>query len=155
MRQLAFIVALGALVLVAQPPPRPDGDPTYDPKADPTADVARAVAQAAKEKKHVLVDVGGEWCGWCHRMDKFLIDHPDLLATRRKNFVFVKVNFSDENKNQSFLGRYPKIEGYPHLFVLDAQGRLLQSQNTGELEEGKSYNLDKFTAFLGTWGPKP
>lgn len=149
---LLFLAA--ACLLPAQPLARPEGDPDYNIKADPAADVAKAVEQAAREGKNVLIDAGGEWCSWCHRMDKFLVDHPELLALRKKNFVFVKVNYSEENKNTDFFAKYPKVAGYPHLFVLDGKGKVLRSQDTGELEEGKSYNLAKFAAFLGDWGPK-
>ena len=47
---------------------------------------------------------------------------------------------------------FPKIPGYPHLFVLDKTGTLLHSQNTSMLEDGKrSYDLERFTAFLKKW----
>jgi hypothetical protein len=65
----------------------------------------------------------------------------------------VKVNFSPENKNEKVLSPYPAIEGYPHFFVLNGERKLLHSRNTGELEAGKSYDREKFTAFLERWGP--
>jgi len=65
--------------------------------------------------------------------------------------VVLKVNYSDENENKDFLGKYPKIRGYPHLFVLDSDGKLLHSQGTAELEEGKGYNEQKVMAFLSKW----
>ena len=43
--------------------------------------------------------------------------------------------------------------GYPHLFVLDANGKLLHSQNTGELEAGKSYDKGRFLAFVKRFAP--
>ncbi|MBN9663201.1 MAG: thioredoxin family protein [Acidobacteria bacterium] len=126
----------------------------YDPKANPAADLTRAVEQARKEKKNILLDVGGEWCSWCHRLDQFFAANAGLLETREKNFVFLKVNFSPENENKEFLGQFPKIEGYPHLIVLDSNGKLLKSQETDVLEEGKGYNLQRFSAFLAQWAPK-
>jgi thiol:disulfide interchange protein len=134
--------------------PRPEGDPVYDPKADPVLDVRKAVAQAAREKKNVFVEVGGEWCSWCHRMDKFFVDNPPLLELRRKGFVLARVNFSPENENKDFLSQFPAISGYPHIFILDSRAKLLVSQNTGDLEAGKSYDLEKFTEFLKEWSPK-
>jgi hypothetical protein len=60
--------------------------------------------------------------------------------------------WSPENQNEEVLSKYPKIPGYPHLFVLDKNGKLIHSQDTSELEDGrKSYNLEKFTAFLKEW----
>ena len=120
----------------------------YDPKADPRADFQAALARASKEGRNALMDVGGEWCGWCHRMDKFLTENEELRTLLEKNYVFVKVNFSEENKNERFLAEYPAIDGYPHIFVFDSSGKLLISKSTGDLEEGKGYNLQRFKDFL-------
>lgn len=87
-------------------------------------------------------------------MDEYFEKHTDLLALREKNFIMVKINYSDENKNTRVLSRYPEIPGYPHLFVLDTDGKFLYSKNTGELEEGRGYNLERFMAFLKEWAPK-
>ena len=51
------------------------------------------------------------------------------------------------------LSKYPVIEGYPHLYVLEADGKLLHSQFTGDLEKGKTYDREKFFAFLKEWAP--
>ncbi|MFT7078051.1 MAG: hypothetical protein ACJA0P_004078 [Planctomycetota bacterium] len=66
-------------------------------------------------------------------------------------FVIMKVNMSNENKNEEFLGHYPSVPAYPHLFVLDSSGTFLHSQGTGELEEGKGYEEAMFVAFLDKW----
>ncbi len=123
----------------------------YDPKRNAEQDIKDAVAEAKRTNKRVLLEIGGVWCIWCRFMDEFFVKNPDLLAFREKNYVMLKVNFSDENKNEAALASYPKVAGYPHLFVLDANGKLLHSQDTGELEEGKGYNLEKFSAFLKQW----
>lgn len=125
----------------------------FDPARDPAKDVAAAVAQARDEGKRVLVDVGGEWCSWCHIMDRFFAADDEARATRDRGFVVVKVNYSPQNKNQAFLSRYPRIAGYPHLFVLGPDGKLLHSQDTGELEAGKGYDRDKMLGFLRNWTP--
>jgi thioredoxin-related protein len=128
--------------------------PKYDPRRDAEKDIREATALAKKTGRNVLLEVGGEWCSWCHILDKYFEDHRDLLALRERNFVTVKVNWSQENENKKVLSKYPEIQGYPHLFVLDADGKLLKSQRTGPLEEGKSYNLGRFAAFLNEWAPK-
>ena len=127
----------------------------YDPTRNADLDIQAAVAEAQRTKKRVMLEVGGLWCIWCRIMDEFFEKHPDLLAFREKNFVMVKINMSEENKNAEVLSRYPKVSGYPHIFVLDGEGKLLHSQDTAELEEGKGYNLDKFSEFLKQWSPTP
>lgn len=125
----------------------------YDPARNAEQDINAALREASRTGKHVLLEVGGEWCIWCHILDAFFEKNPALLALREKNFIMLKVNFSEENQNEQVLSRYPAITGYPHIFVLDAKGKLLRSQDTGQLEEGKSYNLARFTAFLKEWAP--
>jgi thiol:disulfide interchange protein len=125
----------------------------YDPARNAEQDIRDAVAEAGSVGKRILLEVGGEWCIWCHIMDAFFEKNPELLALREKNFITVKINFSEENKNEPLLSRYPQINGYPHIFVLERDGKLLHSQDTGQLEEGKSYNLAKFMAFLKEWSP--
>jgi len=126
----------------------------YDPKRDAAKDIADAVAEAQRTGKHVLVEVGGDWCKWCHILDDFFTANEDLLALRDKNFVTVKVNFSEENHNEEVLSRYPEISGYPHIFFLDSKGKLLLSQDTGALENGRSYSLERLTTVLTNSGPK-
>lgn len=145
-RRTILLMTAAGLVLSAAP--------AYDPKADPAADLAKAVAKARSANRNILIEVGGEWCGWCHRMHAFFDNNTALREYRDQNFVVFQVNYSEENKNEKFLAQYPKIEGYPHLFVLDSNGKFLHSQNTGDLEQGKGYSLEKFDAFLRQWVPK-
>jgi thiol:disulfide interchange protein len=120
----------------------------FDPSRDAAADVASALSLAKAQRKRVIVDVGGEWCAWCHIMDRFIAANADVRSVLDANYVWVKVNFSRQNPNEALLSRWPKVAGYPHLFVLDANGTLVRSQNTGELERGKTYDKDLFVAFL-------
>ena len=52
------------------------------------------------------------------------------------------------------LSRYPKIPGYPHIFVLDESGRLLHSQDTLPLEDRATYKEVAFLEFLTAWRPE-
>lgn len=125
----------------------------FDPTRDAAADLQAAIAKATAENKRIILDVGGEWCVWCRIMDYYLIENKDVAKIRGDNFVWLKINMSEENENKVFLSKYPEIKGYPHLFVLEKDGTLLHSQDTSELEEGKSYNKRKFTDFLTKWSP--
>jgi thiol:disulfide interchange protein len=126
----------------------------YEPGRDAEKDLASAAAEAKNSKRNIFLIVGGEWCSWCHVMDAFFHDHADLKSLRDKNYVLMKLNMSRENENRAFLSRYPKIHGYPHIFILDADGKLIQSQPTNELEDGRSYNTKRFQKFLEKFGPK-
>jgi thioredoxin-related protein len=125
--------------------------PSFDPSRNAAKDIKTAIAEAKKTNKRIYVDVGGEWCIWCHRIDEFYQTHKDLYSYLKKHYVFVKINYSKENKNEKVLSHYPKIEGYPHVFILDKNGKLLKSKDTGELEKGKGYDYNKFKVFLKKW----
>jgi thiol:disulfide interchange protein len=155
-RALAFLVVFAATLVLtvsaaAQSPYAPVTK--YDPKRDASQDITEAAAEAKRTNRRVLLEVGGEWCIWCHRLDEFFEAHQDLTALRDKNFVTVKINFSEENPNKEVLSRYSPIAAYPHLLVLDAEGNELHSQDTGVFEEGKSYVLERLTTFLTNWAP--
>ncbi|MCI0488734.1 MAG: thioredoxin family protein [Blastocatellia bacterium] len=126
----------------------------YDPARDADKDIRDAVAEATRTGKRVLLEVGGQWCVWCRILDRYFEEHKELTEFKEKNFIMVKINYSEENENKTVLSRYPEIRGYPHLFVLDSGGKLLHSQDTAELEKGKSYDLEKFFAFLKKWSPQ-
>lgn len=126
---------------------------SFDPLRDPAKDLETAKVEAQRGGKRILLDVGGEWCSWCHILDKLVEEDGEIRSFRDANFVWMKVNYSEENENKAFLAAYPEIKGYPHLYVLDAGGELLHSQFTGDLEKGKGYDRAKFFAFLKQWAP--
>ena len=131
-------------------------DLKFDPARDVKKDFRDAINQARKTHKRILLDVGGEWCIWCHRLDSLFLQNKDLAKYLNKHYVVVKINVSKENKNQEFLSKFPKVAGYPHLFVLDRNGKLLHSQVTEELEYPKNYPVKghdkkKVFNFLKKW----
>ena len=144
-----FVPIRAAAVTESRPLPM-----SFDPARDSVRDLDTALRMARATRRRVLVEVGGEWCSWCHIMDRFFAANPDLKKLRDANFILLKVNFSKENDNQAFLARWPKVAGYPHLFVLDGDGRLLKSQDTSTLEAGKNYDSIAFRAFLVEWSPR-
>lgn len=126
----------------------------YDARRDPDKDLAAAGAEAKKSGKNIFVEVGGEWCSWCHILDRFFQEHPSLEALRDRNYVSMKVNMSQENPNRAFLSHFPYIHGYPHIFILDAEGNLIRSEPTNVLEDGRSYNAKRFQKFLEQFAAK-
>ena len=125
----------------------------FDPNRDAAADLQHALALAQAQRKLVLLDVGGEWCAWCHILDRFIAAHPEVLRTLQDHYVVVKVNWSPQNRNEQLLSRWPRPSGYPHFYVLDGNGQLLASQPTGELEGRRDYDEQKMLAFLRRHAP--
>jgi len=127
--------------------------PLFDPTADPGADLEAAIQEAMTSGRRIILDVGGNWCGWCYLLHDYFETKTALKAYRDENFVWVRVNFGSQNRNEAFLSRYPEIRAYPHLFVLERDGTFLHSQETGVLEEGRGYNDEAMWAFLREWAP--
>jgi hypothetical protein len=153
-RRLLVLVAL-SLPLRAFAADRPLSLPSdFDPARDPARDLESAVKIAHVAGRRVLIEVGGEWSSQCHLLNRFFEANPDLRRYRDANYVWLKVNWSPENTNQAFLRRYPAIESYPHIFVLDVAGRLLHSQNMRALEATRSYDPAAMRAFLVKWAPR-
>ena len=151
-----FVAAASALLAplevqaVVETQPLPS---RFDPARDSVRDLDAALKIARTTRRRVLAEVGGEWCTWCHIMDRFFAVNPELKKIRDANFIWLKVNYSKENQNTAFLARWPKVAGYPHLFVLDPEGRILHSQDTSALESAKDYDPIAFRAFLVEWSP--
>lgn len=156
LKRFAFCVLFTinvSVLLLAQSNDRYIPVTKFDPNRNPVQDLREAVAEAKFTNKRIILDVGGDWCVWCHRLDAFMETNEEIKNFVEKNYIMLKVNFSKENKNEKFLSHYPAIEGYPHFFVLEKDGKLLHSQNTGELEKDKDYDKDKFMEFLKKWAP--
>ena len=125
----------------------------YDTTRDPAVDLGATVERAQVEGKRILVEVGGTWCGWCKLLDAFIHDHSAISEKLEAGFLIMKVNWDPQHPNEEFLGEYPEISGYPHIFVVEKDGTFLYSKNTVELEEGRSYNEQAILDFLDEWKP--
>lgn len=147
---VALVVSTVTLPVLAK---RGDGRGLgFDPKANAAKQVEAAVAEAGPGNKHILLEVGGVWCSWCHKLDTFLTENDAVRQALAARFVVVKINVSPENENTAFMSNYPEVRGYPHLFVLDSDGSFLHSQETGSLESGESYDAARWLAFIEEWG---
>ncbi|GAB3902629.1 hypothetical protein GCM10028803_29630 [Larkinella knui] len=153
----ACTLLLGLLAEVkAQGPAKPESPKIYDPKADAQLDIKNAVAKAQKEGKHVLLQLGGNWCVWCIRFHT--LTHTDTTLSRilNENYVVLRVNYSPENKNEATLAQlgYPQRFGFPVFVILDGKGNRLHTQNSAYLEEGKGHSPKLVAEFLQQWSPK-
>ncbi|MCK6445363.1 MAG: thioredoxin family protein [Planctomycetes bacterium] len=165
---MQFAVAL-ALVLVAaplgtqEPAPNPaqkkeekqeKPPPLYDEQADAKSDIAAALAKAKKENRRVLIQWGGNWCGWCKLLDKTLKSDKQLARKILYEYDVVHVDVGHFDKNMELAKGYGAdlASGVPFLTVLDADGKVIVNQETGELESkepGKhEHDVPKVLAFL-------
>ena len=139
----------------SQPTAKPDFYTVdhYDVTRNPADDLTTTIERAKSEKKNILIHVGGDWCGWCKLMSTFIETDEKVRDNILSNYLVMKVTENGDKSNASFLSQYPSIPGYPHLFVLDSDGKLLHSQGTAELEEGRGYNETVYLESLNKWKP--
>jgi len=123
----------------------------YDPTRDAIADGIAAIELAKRTHRRVLIEVGGDWCSWCHRLDRFLENNPDIKTLLHQNFVLLKVNYSEKNYNEAFFKVFPPALGYPHMYITDSNGTILYSKDTSELVEKNKYSRQQFLSFLNKW----
>lgn len=157
--RLALVALFGLVTFCARAAEYPQmGPDIYSPTADASVDIAAALAQARTEGKHVLLAFGANWCIWCHRLDTLLADDPSLAAQLARDFVVVMVDVNSRGgtkRNAATNEKYgnPIQHGLPVLVVLDADDRILVTQETGTLEHGEAHAPAKVGAFLSRWTP--
>lgn len=125
----------------------------YDPSANTSLQIQKAVSEAEKSNKHILLEIGGNWCKWCRMFNKFCETTPTVDSLLKADFVVVHINYSKENKNPELLKRleFPQRFGFPVFVVLDEKGNRIHTQNSAYLEEGEGYGEKKVAEFLNHW----
>jgi thioredoxin-related protein len=133
------------------------GDSTklYNPYANVEKDIAAALVKAKKENKHVLLQIGGNWCVWCYRFNSFVQMDTTLKSLLDRNYILYHLNYSKENKNLTYMKKlgFPQRFGFPALVVLDADGQRIHTQDGSLLEKGNGYDKQKVETFLRNWSP--
>jgi thiol:disulfide interchange protein len=137
----------------------------YDESADATADVEKALRLAKKDNQRVLIQWGGNWCGWCILLDDRFKSDPNLRKELQYEYRVVHVDIGKMDKNLELAKRFETTftGGVPFLTVLDADGKVLKNQRTDPFEtkkadgkEGKNgHDPVKLLAFLKENEAKP
>ncbi len=132
-------------------------DKLYNPDANAAKDIEAAIKKAKAEKKYVLLQGGGNWCGWCIEFARFSKADPKIDSVINASFVWYHLNYSKENENKAIFAKYGYAQrfGFPVFIILNEKGQRIHTQNSEYLEDGKkSYDQKKVQAFLEMWSPK-
>lgn len=153
MKKLIFLFLLCTAVMLNAQSSKPK---LYNPAADAKADIEAAVQKAAKEGKHVLLQIGGNWCSWCILFHNKVSSNDTLKTALENNYVSYHLNYSQENKNEEILASlgYPERFGFPVFVILDGKGNRLHTQNSVYLEQGKGHSTSAVLEFFNHWSPK-
>ncbi len=154
---VVLAVALFSMAANAQEQTAPKK--VYNEQINPLEQIDQAIALAQTEGKFVICQVGGNWCPWCLRFADFITNDSTINSVIEQNFVYIHVNYHPRKagevgkalmKRLNNAGRF----GFPVLVVLDEQGQIIHIQDSGLLEEDKSYNQKKVLNFFQNWTPK-
>ena len=137
----------------------------YDEQVNQLTQIDQAVKQAKADGKYVICQVGGNWCPWCLRFADFITKDAEIAKLVKDNFVYIHVDYSPKSfkedparkeRSEKMMKRLgnPGRFGYPGFVVLDGKGKVLHTQDSSFLEEGKGYSKDKVVRFFKNWTPK-
>lgn len=118
-------------------------------------DYEAAKKQAKEQNKPILINfTGTDWCGWCIKIEKEIFSKNEFKAYAKENLILMEVDFpekkkqTDEVKAQNKkLDKEFKIEGYPTIFLIDAEGKKL-SEDIGYREGGAQAYVDHLKELL-------
>ncbi|WP_070138393.1 DUF255 domain-containing protein [Crocinitomix algicola] len=77
------------------------------------------VYEKAKEKnKLILLDIGANWCHWCHVMDDSTYSNKTVQSFLTKNFILTK---ADQDERPDLYAAYRKW-GWPATIIMNSKG---------------------------------
>lgn len=125
----------------------------YDESANAEKQLADATVIAKRERKHILLQFGANWCGWCLKLDKLFESDKSIHEELSTNYVLVLIDVN-EGHNKDFRAKYGADKhAIPFLAVLNRDGKAITTGDTGDLEEGDHHSPEKVLAFLKRWEP--
>src|SRR2546428_12677686 len=124
----------------------------YPANADAKREIDEGLERAVKEKKHVLLIFGANWCYDCHVLDRALHEGEAGLIVKGR-FVLVHVDIGEGDKKLDLAKKYKKPlgKGVPAGAILKGDGTLLYSSGDGEFESARTMMKKDLKAFLQRW----
>lgn len=90
-----------------------------------------AVNQSKDRYKPILLFfTGSDWCSWCHKLEKEVLDTQEFALSNGDQFIFVKLDFplnrslprSETSQNKELQRKYD-VRSFPTIVILDPQQR--------------------------------
>ena len=130
MRYLLMIVVMFTSLVQADP---------YDEKANARLDIQTALNESPDNGKFILLEFGANWCPDCIVLAEQM-NEPPLKDLVESNFIVVKVDIGEGEKNKDIVKRYGDVtdKGIPSIVVIDKDDNILLGTLTGQLANARS-----------------
>lgn len=159
---MACVLAAAAVSAADQPEYPAAGPNIFDPVASGEVLLEQAITRAGEDGRRILVFFGANWCTWSRRLDRaFSGSSAEISAQLDRGFVLVRLDANflrDRNRNAALLKRYGdpvRKHGLPVLLVLESDGTLLATQETGNFAAATDAEIaQRLTEFLARWAPR-
>jgi len=123
-------------------------------------DFEKAKAEAVAAEQPVLAFfTGSDWCGWCMKLKAEVLEKKEFKRFADANLVLFMADFPrrknvpEEVKTQNAeLAQKYGVRGYPSLYLLDAEGKVLGQ--TGYREGGAESYVEHLTKMIEAAGFK-
>jgi thioredoxin-related protein len=118
-----------------------------------TTDFEAAKTKAKEEKKLLFVYfTGSDWCTWCKRLDKEVLDEEKFKTEAQKAYIFVELDYPHNKKlplaletQNHMLQDHYKIHGWPTIIITDTEGKPIA--RTGYRAGGPEKYLEHLAEF--------
>ena len=86
----------------------------------------RVLAQAQRQNKKVFLRIGAPWCGYCHKLDDYLLI-PEINKIISQDYIIVKIDQDSMIGGKEFAAKIRDHQpgGIPWFVILDADGKKL------------------------------
>lgn len=124
-------------------------------------DFTKASADAAQTHRYLLLDfTGSDWCGFCIKLEKEVLDTPEFALFATSQFVCVRVDFprkktqeAELKKQNAELAKTYAVHGYPTVVILTPDGKLVGSQS-GYRGKGQAQYVESLKTIMADYEKK-
>ena len=145
----APVMPITSFEQLARPLPLP-----YDEKANADRAIDRAMARAARGRKLLLIDLGGNWCLDCRILAGTMETVP-LKAWLAQHFEIVIVDVGRFDKNMQVPARFGvtgRLQGVPAVLIVDPRRqRLINVGRITALADARSMNPQSLADWFARW----